>query len=152
MIRSWIGKLAKFRGLAWPEQKVLLAAMLLLPLFWAGLRVLGLSRFQAWLGRSRLPAQSPPTFDEMATIGALVNIAANYAPGPATCLTRSLLLIWLLRRRGVSADLRIGVQLAQGKLDAHAWVEYAGKPINDAQDVAERFAAFNEPLSSESFS
>ncbi len=147
-----VGKLAKFRALSWPEQKVLLTAMLLLPLFWAGLRVLGLSRFQAWFVRSPLIAQMPPPFEEMTAIGALVNIAANHAPGPATCLTRSLLLIWLLRRRGVRGELRIGVQLAQGKLDAHAWVEYAGKPINDAPDVAERFAAFNEPLSSESFS
>lgn len=100
--------------------------MLLLPLFRAGLRVFGFARFQAWLDRSPLVAQIPPTFDEMAAIGRLVNIAANHAPGPATCLTRSLLLIWLLRRRGVSADLRIGVNLTQGKLEAHAWVEYAG--------------------------
>ena len=147
-----VGNLEKFSTMAWPKQKALLTSMLLLPLFWAGLRVLGLARFQLLLNRSPLGTKMPPTWDEIVAIGALVNIAANHVPGPTTCLTRSLLLIWLLRRRGVSGELRIGVQLAQGKLDAHAWVEYAGKPVNDAQDVAERYAAFTVPLSPESFS
>lgn len=48
-------------------------------------------------------------------------------------------------------DLRIGVKLDQGRLDAHAWVEADGIPINDAPDVAQRFAAFQQPLSPESF-
>jgi hypothetical protein len=38
------------------------------------------------------------------------------------------------------------VQLADGHLLAHAWVEYAGHPLNDAPDVAERYAPFERPL------
>jgi hypothetical protein len=51
----------------------------------------------------------------------------------------------------VNSDLRIGVRLIEGRLEAHAWVEYQGKPINDTQDVSERFAAFDGPLSPKSF-
>lgn len=148
-------KLANLRALAWPKKRLLFTAMLLLPPFWIGLRALGFQRFQAWLDRSTAKYQTPTSpqlsLEEMTSIGSLVNLAARYAPGPATCLTRSLLLRWLLSRRGASTELRIGVKLDQGRLDAHAWVEADGVPINDAHDVAERFAAFNESLSPESF-
>ena len=38
----------------------------------------------------------------------------------------------------------------QGALNAHAWVEYSGTPINDTPDVSERFASFPDivPLGS----
>ena len=87
----------------------------------------------------------------MTHLGTLVNTAARHALGPATCLTRSLLLRWLLHRRGAQTDLRIGVKLDQGRLDAHAWVEAGGIPLNDSPDVAERFAPFAQPLSPEAF-
>lgn len=144
-------KWSKFRALSGAEKRVFVSAVTLLPLFWVGLRVCGFARLRAWLERSALVPESRPAVDELAAFGRLVNTAANRAPGPVTCLTRSLLLRWLLRRRGVASDLRIGVQFVQGKLEAHAWVEYAGVPINDAPDVARRFAAFNAPLSPEVF-
>ena len=105
---------AKFRALAWPERRTLLAAMAWLPLFRLALRVFGLRRFQAWLQRGRPTIDSSRSFDEVVRIATLVNIAALRLPFPATCLTRSLLLGWLLRRRGVASRLRIGVRLAQG--------------------------------------
>ena len=111
-----------------------------------------MARLQAWIDRAPFAEETSLSVAELNDIGALVNSAARYAPGPVTCLTRSLLLRWLLRRRGIASDLRIGVQLVQGRLDAHAWVEYEGVPINDAPDVAQRFAAFTEPLSPGAFS
>jgi hypothetical protein len=145
-------KLSKFQALSGAEKRLFLSAVMLLPLFWLGLRVFGLARFQAWLERAPFVAKTSPSVGELSAIGALVNSAAYYAPGPVTCLTRSLYLRWLLRRRGIASDFRIGVQLVQGKLDAHAWVEVTGMPINDAADVAQRYAAFTESLSPEAFS
>jgi hypothetical protein len=145
------GKLSKFLALSGAEKVLFLKAVMLLPVFWLGLRRYGLARFQARLERSPLVARQAPRLEELAAFGRLVNAAARYSIAPATCLTRSLLLRWLLRRRGVDTDLRIGVQLVEGKLDAHAWVEYEGVPINDAPDVARRFAAFDQPLSPEAF-
>jgi len=52
----------------------------------------------------------------------------------------------MLRRRGVASQLRIGVRINQGILDAHAWVEYAGTPVNDREDVGEQFSPFAEIL------
>lgn len=152
-MQSIVNKLKQFRALAWHEKTILLGTLLLHPLFWLGLRVYGYARFQTWLDRIARPkrAQADPKLDDLIALGRLVNLAARHTPAPATCLSRSLLLRWLLRRRGIASELRIGVQLIQGKLDAHAWVEYAGTPINDAQDVANRYAAFNEPISLEAF-
>jgi hypothetical protein len=146
------GKLAKFLALSGAEKWGFLSAVTLLPLFWLGLHIFGFTRFQAWLERAPLGEQQSLPVAGLSDIGTLVNRAARCVPGPVTCLTRSLLLRWLLRRRGIVSELRIGVQLAQGKLDAHAWVEYEGIPINDVQDVAQRFAVFNEPLSPQAFS
>ena len=140
------GRLAQFRVLNPAQQRTLLAAWLWLPLFWLGLRVLGLHRFLAWLQRVNSPTESALTQAEIVRIATLVNLAASQVPFPATCLTRSLLLGWMLRRRGVSSQLRIGVRINQDILDAHAWVEYAGIPINDQPDVGKQFAAFDEIL------
>ena len=138
-------KLAKLRALSWPERRTLLAAMAWMPLFWLGLHGLGLSRFQAWLQRPRLLIENALSLDEIMGIATMVNRAARLMRIPGDCLTRSLLLGWLLRRRGVASQLRIGVKMNEGSLAAHAWVEYAGIAINDQPDVGEQFAAF-QPL------
>lgn len=136
----------KFHAISRAEQRMLLAAMALLPTFWLGLRVFGLRRLQDRLQRGNPSIGSSISLDDIVRISTLVNIAARHVPFPATCLTRSLLLRWILRRRGVASQLRIGVRLTQGVLDAHAWVEYAGIPINDRPDVGEQFAPFTEIL------
>ena len=138
-------KLAKLRALSWPERRTLLAAMAWMPLFWLGLHGLGLRRFQAWLQRPRLLIGNDLSMHEIMGMATTVNRAARLVRIPANCLTRSLLLGWLLRRRGVASQLRIGVKLNEGSLAAHAWVEYAGIAINDQPDVGEQFAAF-QPL------
>ena len=144
--------ISTYRALSGREQKVLLASLVLLPFFWLGLRLAGLKRFQAWLDRSPIARRAPLTQAEAAALGVAVNRAANHILGPATCLTRSLLLRWLLRRFGTASDLRIGVCFEQGKLAAHAWVEKDGIPVNDRPEVVARFAAFDQPVAPEMFS
>ena len=142
-------RLVQFHSLNAMQKRMLLSAWLWLPLFWLGLRVLGLPRFQAWLLKT--PAQSVHslTLPVVRELGEAVNIAARHTPFPVTCLSRSLLLGWLLHRRGVASGLCIGVRLTQGKLDAHAWVECNGMPVNDWPDVVSRFTSFGDlvPLS-----
>jgi len=144
---------AQFRALTAPQQRMLVAAWLWLPLFWLGLRWLGLPRLQAWLQRRPLAADPAKALalPDIQALGEAVNIAARHTPFPATCLTRSLLLGWLLRRRGVASSLRIGVRLPQGALDAHAWVECAGVPVNDRSDIAAQFASFGDLVPLDAF-
>jgi len=145
-------KLQQFLALTAPERRTFLAAMALLPLFWISLRILGLQRLQTRLQRKPLPRPARLTTDQLPRLGTLVNSAAHHALGPANCLTRSLYLWWLLRRRGIDSQLRIGVRLNGGVLDGHAWVEYAGVPVNDRADVSADFAPFDKPVSPSLFS
>ena len=141
-----------YRALPGREQIVLLGSLALLPVFWLGLRLAGLQRFQGWLDRLPVARREPLSHAEAAALGVAVNRAANHVFGLATCLTRSLLLRWLLRRYGTASDLRIGVRFEGGELRAHAWVELGGIPVNDRPEVVAQYAAFDQHLAPERFS
>lgn len=143
-------RLDQWRGLAPWERRLLLRLVLLLPLIGASLRLLGFKGSRdllAWLSRPsrwQSPAHPQATTVETAhRIARLVGIAAYHGPYRATCLRRSLALWWLLRRRGIPADLRIGVRKDGGELQAHAWVEHNGQALNDVQGSAIAYAAFS---------
>jgi len=78
-------------------------------------------------------------------------VAVKYGPWRPLCLLRSLALGWYLGRRGIPFELRIGVPGGKsvisptGSLDftAHAWVECHGVVLNDKEDVAREYSAFD---------
>jgi Transglutaminase-like superfamily len=78
---------------------------------------------------ARRPAASDPLNDGRRLGRAVVQTLAPLPRG-SRCLTRSLVLLSLLARRGVPVDLVIAVHpRAHPSLDAHAWVEVAGSPL-----------------------
>lgn len=106
------------------------------------LKMLGLRR-SARLARrlaQRAPNRAGAGRAEVMEIARRVATAAAFYPGRAQCLEQSLALYVLLRRRGIGADLRIGVQ--PFPFTAHAWVEYEGRPVNEREDFVTRLAAF----------
>ncbi len=125
---------------------------LLLPAIGAALHLLGFRRTQRLLTRLTPDANdsqplSPPDESTRAQqLTRLVVIAANHGPYRATCLCQSLALWWLLRRRGIPAELRIGVRKDGGELNAHAWVEHQGRPLNDFGTAV--YAPFDPPFTS----
>ena len=137
-------------GQAQSDRRLLALALAALPAWWLGLRVLGLRRCLAWLGEHRRghgTGVAPGSAIARARhLGLIVDVASAFAPGPVTCLSRSLLLVWMLGREGVAAELRIGVRMTAGALAAHAWVEAGGVPVNDARDVARAFVPFADGL------
>ena len=68
--------------------------------------------------------------------------AARHLPFSTNCLDCSLSLWWLLRRRGIAADLCIGGRKENEQFEAHAWVEIGGVEILDVSDGRGDFAAF----------
>ncbi len=116
------------------------------------LRFLGYSRCLRWLGRraDRSPhvgaaaeAGSAEALELARRHARAVDVAAGNVPFRARCLERSLTLWWLLRRRRMAAELRIGVRKSERDLEAHAWVELDGRVVNDRDDVHRRYAAFD---------
>lgn len=123
----------------------------MLPLTALGLRRWGLAGVQSWLSRlTDLTGKAAADADEHAAavrIAWTVQVAAAYGPWPANCLQRSVTLWWFLRRRGIVADIRIGVRRASdGALDFHAWVEHHGEVINDRRDLRRQYATFDRPI------
>lgn len=51
-------------------------------------------------------------------------------------------LWWLLRRRGIPVQLRIGARKTGTQFEAHAWVEMDGRVVNDSEDVRIRYSPF----------
>lgn len=141
-------ELAKLRALTSPEKRLLAFSLLATPFVTVFLALFGYRRTHAFL--SRWPQPRPGSFsDEPArlarakNVARIVTIAAGSGPVRATCLRRSLLLWWLLRRDGIETVVKVGVHRGgDGSLDAHAWVEYRGRPLNDTDDVADRFIPF----------
>lgn len=136
----------KLRALPVREWVVLGYSCLLTPVLWVSLRVSGLPRTLAWAIAPRQTVQiSDSRALNPAALGRLVNIAARYGPIRAACLVRSLVLIRILSGRGVNGTLQIGVRKGgvSSPLDAHAWVEYDGIPVNDHLNVAGDFAVFD---------
>ena len=129
-------RLEQWLALAPWERRLLVGTLLLLPAIGAALRLMGFNRTRGLLERYAQPtpkpgvAGGPPGAQETAQrIARLVAIAASRGAYRATCLRQSLALWWLLKRRGIDTQLRIGVRKEGGALLAHAWVEHEGAPL-----------------------
>jgi hypothetical protein len=144
-----VSDLAKLRALSGAERRLLVVCLVATPFVAAGLALFGFRRMRAVMERP-LPPRSKryPTAqsaeDRARSAARVVAIAAGRGPVRATCLRQSLLLWWLLRRDGIETVLRVGVNRDHGALNAHAWVECLGRPVNDADDIALRFPAFDQ--------
>jgi hypothetical protein len=86
------------------------------------------------------------TLAESQSASRMLDAASRRGIVRGNCLSRSIALWWLLRRRGIPAQLRIGARKIGNQLEAHAWVEVAGRAINDSDDVNTRYAPFAGPV------
>ena len=121
----------------------------MLPMVASGLRLIGFIRVQARLAKAAgnsAAAAGDRTLSDARRLARIVAAAARHGPYRAPCLPTSLTLWWLLRRDGFPADLRIGVNKAAGRLEGHAWVEFRGRPLIDADDVPTRFATLEQAV------
>ncbi|MDE3108598.1 MAG: lasso peptide biosynthesis B2 protein, partial [Acidobacteriota bacterium] len=87
--------------------------------------------------------------DEMAIASAMARseaAAARHLPLKLTCLDRALTLWWLLRKRGIAAELRIGGRKKSGEFEAHAWVELGGAELGASNFDSRHFATFERPM------
>ncbi len=145
-LERWRNRWNSWRRLDGAARLRLIQAACILPGVTLGVRLGGYRRTRRLLARLA-PAHREAGEEDAARIASdlawAVAAAAHHAPYATACLPRSLTLWWLLRRQGVAGELRIGVARVDRELRAHAWVERDGVVLNDAQDIGERFAAFD---------
>jgi len=116
---------------------------MLVPLVSTSLWLLGFRRTLSWVERTARAnasgaaahAASPVIKEGVAAIGRV----RRHTPWSGRCLARALSLWWVLRRSGVIASLHLGVRMAGGKLDAHAWVTHNERVLADSDSVWTEF-------------
>lgn len=112
------------------ELAVLVEAALLFVPVEIGLRLLAVDSLLARLMRS--PADETARHAVVpARAAVLVERLAGWYPLEATCLKKSLVLLRILRRRGLRAELKLGVRTADSGFASHAWVECEGERLLD---------------------
>ncbi len=141
-------RLRQLEALTVTEWRVLLLSILLLPMIALVLQFKGFKWTQTLLLK-HLPKKHGILIPEdeqlkvAQSVARIVSIAANHGFYSANCLKKSLLTWWLLRRRGITVELKIGVNKDAGDFNAHAWVEFRGNVLIDTADVGQRFSAFD---------
>ena len=130
------GRRNGWRSLTWSDRGQLLRITVALQLIHGALGLFGYQRTHKWLNRhSRHVAAHAASATDLRLahrLAELTAIAGRHGPLSVTCLRQSLLLYWLLRRRGLQPDLRLGVRKQAEALDAHAWIELDGQPLSPA--------------------
>ncbi len=105
-------------------------------------RVVPFRLIARWLvrGSGTVRAAAPGEVDALAST--VARAAAWCRPYPG-CLLRSLVLARLLIRRGLDADLVVGIRTQDGRLAAHAWVECEGRQIDLASGSGQPSSDFS---------
>jgi hypothetical protein len=137
-------KLIKFFALSINDKLLLLLAAFWLPAMHLKLKCLGL---QACLGSLRVVDNISFTgqdvsifrYQQVLACQRSVARASRYGLITGTCLSRSLTLMRLLAHQRIAGRLRVGVNLDNGELGAHAWVEVAGISFGRGEDRYEVF-------------
>jgi hypothetical protein len=119
------------RQLRVADYRVMAEAVALAVVIEIALRATSVSTMLAWLDRlpsRRNSSAAPPSYH----LDRYVAAAYRSLPTAMTCLRQSLVLYGLLRRRGASPRMCVGVRKDGAGLTAHAWVECEG--ISAAQN------------------
>lgn len=116
-----------------------------------GVRLVGLARIRRVLRRMQ-PADASPPADIALVVEHTrlrMRVVKIRLPWCGNCLSRSLAIWFVLRRRGIESALRIGAMMNDDGLKAHAWVEYEGKPVNAGPKMVQRYISFDEDFARE---
>jgi len=148
LMKTWRG----FRRLNGFERGIALEAAAVLAATWVGLRLAGFRRWKTvvtWLAPKPAPTSSARDtghLDSARVVTRLEESVARHLFFGSNCLERSLVLWWLLRVRGISAELRIGARKEADRFEAHAWVELGGEVLSSGSDAHLHFVPFEGPL------
>ncbi len=133
MWNRFLYRLRLVRDFSFLDWLSLLEAWGALAVFFVGLR---------WMSYERLESSGHSGLEEMEEqlqiarqLHRFVGLASHLHLLPMTCLVQSLALRWMLRRRGIASQLKIGATKVSGALRAHAWLEINGEKIGESQDV-----------------
>ena len=116
------------RTLSWPDWRLLFEAGCLAVFIEIALRALPFNELLARLEAlgARIPVAPASVRSACARA---VDRTYRHLPLARSCLRESLVLFRLLRKRGINVRLLVGVRKIGDRLEAHAWIEQDGTPL-----------------------
>jgi len=129
-------RINQLMALSFEERRLLLVSIVLLPLTALALYIIGFKKTKVLMTKFiPLHAEHSKSGSVQLKIAErvarMVTIAANHSFYSANCLKKALVIWWLLKREGITTELKIGVKKEADNLQAHAWVELNGTPLTD---------------------
>jgi hypothetical protein len=115
---------------------------------WLALRLVGFRRWSEFLEHHPIvgnAAANSSRLLEARNITRLLAAAANHLFVRTNCLEQATALCYVLRRRGIPAELRFGARKDSARLEAHAWVEHLGIPLNEDRGEHLHFLPLENP-------
>jgi hypothetical protein len=135
--------LRRFRRKAPRERRILFEAAVLVPTVHALQQGLPYRRWRDLLEGRSWPRSKRPERPSVDEISRAVEIARRYLPGVYKCLPAAYATHLLLLRYGHPSKVHYGVARdAQGKVEAHAWVDSNGRVVMGQLDDLARFVPF----------
>jgi hypothetical protein len=122
---------------------VLMQAGLLLPVVRVALKFVTVARLQRVGARTATKRKRDSRLSPE-SIARLVRVAAEHGPCRAGCLPQSLVLRWLLSRRGLEGRIVFGARRTNALVQAHAWVEVNGVALSEDYGVYRDFSPLDE--------
>jgi hypothetical protein len=146
---SIISASRRFAQLSGSERTTVLKAAFCLFATWIGLRVVGFRRWKNLIDLLVFPAPhaalpDPARLPEAALLARLLSATARHLFLRTNCLEQALTLYFLLRHRGLVAELHFGARKCSAALEAHAWVAYLGVPLNEDLGEHRHFLPFTD--------
>lgn len=144
-MKTWRG----FWRLSGRSRGIALEAVAALVATWVGLRLAGFTRWKELLVRlvprkaNSANPRDPALMEIAREVARIQEVAFRHLIFHASCLEQSLVLWWLLGRRGIACELRIGARKEAGRFEAHAWVELGSVVLNDLGEAHRHFAPFD---------
>jgi hypothetical protein len=144
-------RLRRFNALPRAAKLEFVRAALLMPLIRMSLRLRGFratqKSLQLRIGLYVSTLSETTAEAKTEQVCRMVLAAARHSPMRINCLERSLALWWLLARRGIATQLRIGTRKSGEKFEAHAWVERNGEAVGEPEGTHLHYAAFETEFS-----
>jgi len=143
-------KLQKLKELSLQEWWLLLVAVIMLPVVALLLGLAGYNRTRNLLSKfipegAGYKFRQQPEADEAKIVARMVSVAVRSIPLRINCLRQSMVLWWLLARRGLVSEIRFGIKKEpEDEFGAHAWVEFNGINLCDSEVLQRQVSAFKK--------
>lgn len=122
--------------------------MFWLTVTWLALRLIGFRRWSGFLERRSIVVSANGNSSQLIeakNITRLLSAIASHLFVRTNCLEQATVLCYVLRRRGIPSELRFGARKESAGLEAHAWVEHLGVPLNEDRGEHLHFLPFENP-------